>query len=122
MTTTLADLDGLVRSKNAGPFWLTIDIFIHDQVEYVRVVGSTLTDPVALAGVYNVDPGTVQVFILADLQAVKISFPRPIEQGSLHERDLHAGQQYVPLLRTRIPELIDSTDALTRGDHYLAGR
>ena len=27
---TLADLAKLVRSKNAGPFWLTIDIMFDD--------------------------------------------------------------------------------------------
>jgi hypothetical protein len=29
---------------------------------------------------------------------VKISFARPSPQGWVHERDLHAGQQYVRLL------------------------
>jgi hypothetical protein len=38
------------------------------------------------------------VFELADLCAIKISFPRPVVQGSLHDRDMHGGQQYVPLL------------------------
>jgi hypothetical protein len=38
------------------------------------------------------------VFELADLCAIKISFPRPVVQGSLRDRDMHGGQQYVPLL------------------------
>jgi hypothetical protein len=28
---------------------------------------------------------------------VKISFPRPTTQGGVEDRDMHAGQQHVPL-------------------------
>ena len=34
---TIADLAVLVRSKNAGPFWLTIDIMFDDADNYRRV-------------------------------------------------------------------------------------
>ncbi|WP_171055531.1 MULTISPECIES: DUF4387 family protein [unclassified Nonomuraea] len=27
---------------------------------------------------------------------MKISFPRPVPQGSLRDRDIHAGQHHVP--------------------------
>ena len=33
---TLGDLAKLVRSKNAGPFWLTIDIMFDDAEAYRR--------------------------------------------------------------------------------------
>jgi hypothetical protein len=31
------------------------------------------------------------------------SFPRPVVQGSLHDRDMHAGQHHVPLANTLVP-------------------
>jgi hypothetical protein len=34
---------------------------------------------------------------------VKISFPRPVTAGSFEDRDLHAGQQHVPLAGLRLP-------------------
>jgi hypothetical protein len=34
---------------------------------------------------------------------VKVSFPRPIVQGSLRDRDMHAGQHHVPLAKTVVP-------------------
>lgn len=43
-------------------------------------------------------PTQVKVFVLADLVAIKISVPRRVMQGSFQDRDMHAGQQYVPLL------------------------
>ena len=34
----LGDVVGKVRSKNAGPFWLTIDLFCEDAVTFQTVV------------------------------------------------------------------------------------
>jgi hypothetical protein len=97
--TTLAELATLVRSKNAGPFWVTIDIFLPDATTYERAAAtSELTDVDAIADRYDVSPDTVKVFRLPDLHAIKLSFPRRSAQGGAHDRDMHAGQQYVPLL------------------------
>jgi uncharacterized protein (DUF2267 family) len=40
---------------------------------------------------------------LPHLHVVKVSFPRPIVQGSLHDRDMHAGQNHVPLASVVLP-------------------
>jgi hypothetical protein len=98
MTTPLGELATQVRSKNAGPFWLTMDIFFADAAAWARASRSPLTDPLTIGHLYGVDPDHVKVFVLADLLAIKISVPRPVVQGSLQDRDMHAGQQYVPLL------------------------
>lgn len=98
MTAPLGDLATMVRSKNAGPFWLTIDMFFPDPRTYERVWGSLVTDERTIAEMFHVDAAQVKVFGLASLLAIKISFPRPVTQGSIHDRDMHAGQQYVPLL------------------------
>jgi hypothetical protein len=101
--TALGELATLVRSKNAGPFWVTIDIFLPDAVAYERAAAArALTDVEALASRYGVVPGAVKVFRLPDLRAIKISFPRPSAQGGAHDRDMHSGQQYVPLLDIEI--------------------
>jgi hypothetical protein len=98
MITPLGELATQVRSKNAGPFWLTMDIFFADDAALTRASRSPLTDPATIGRMYEVDPAQVKVFVLADLLAIKISVPRPVVQGSLQDRDMHAGQQYVPLL------------------------
>ncbi len=98
MTTTIGELASLVRSKNAGPFWLTIDIFLPDAAAYDRASTSPVTDDAVIADCYDVEPSSVRIFLLPDLHAIKISFPRPNLQGSRDDRDMHAGQQYVPLL------------------------
>jgi hypothetical protein len=102
--TALSQLATLVRSKNAGPFWMTIDIFLPDVATYERAAAtSALTDVESIATRYEVLPTTVKVFRLPNLHAIKISFPRPSAQGGAHDHDMHSGQQYVPLLDIDIP-------------------
>jgi hypothetical protein len=98
MTETLRQIADLVRSKNAGPFWLTIDVFLGNHDDYLRVAGSSLTDPKTIATRYHVDAESVRIFTLPALNIVKISLPRPVVQGALADRDMHGGQQYIALL------------------------
>lgn len=102
MTTTLGELATKVRSKNAGPFWLTIDAFFADDASFERACRSALTDPEKIGALYGTDPAKVRVFLLRELKAVKVSLPRPTAQGSVGDRDMHAGQQYVPLLNLTV--------------------
>ncbi len=103
MTTTLGELATQVRSKNAGPFWITIDAFFDTDSAYARAAGSPLTDPKVVGALFATDPAQVRVFRLPQLCAIKISLPRPIPQGSLGDRDMHAGQQYVLILDFPVP-------------------
>jgi hypothetical protein len=95
--TTIADLAHEVRSKNAGPFWVTMELFMRDADGY-RIAESLLNERV-IAELYRVEESTVQMFRIPSLNVVKISFPRPVSQGSLRDRDMHAGQHHVPLAR-----------------------
>lgn len=101
--TALGAVASQVRSKNAGPFWLTIDVFLPDAATYARVAAAPSTRADAIGRLFDVDPAAVRVFHLPDLHAVKISFPRPVGQGSPADRDIHSGQQFVPLLGIDIP-------------------
>lgn len=92
---TLGDLALEVRSKNAGPFWTTLEAFMPDDDTY-RIADRLITADL-IADLYRVAPETIQIFRIPVLRVVKISFPRRLGQGSLHDRDMHAGQQHVPL-------------------------
>jgi hypothetical protein len=92
-----------VRSKNAGPFWVTIDIFCGDTVTLGRVASAASLDAKAIAALYGVDAEQVERFREERLHVLKISFPRPVAQGSTLDRDSHAGQYFIPLLDAQIP-------------------
>ena len=102
-TRTLGELASQIRSKNAGPFWLTLDVFFASEPDYLLAVNSGGLSAETVAARYLVDPATVKYFELPAIRAVKISFPRPVTAGSFEDRDLHAGQQHVPLADLPLP-------------------
>lgn len=93
-----------LRSKNAGPFWLTVDAFCKN-VEDTRKIARTLMDSkMAVAEMFQVKPEEIRIFELPDIQVVKLSFPRRPPEGSRSEKDMHGGQQYVSLLDLKVAE------------------
>jgi uncharacterized protein DUF4387 len=97
MTDTFGDLALEVRSKNAGPFWVTMELFMRDAAGYALAADPEILDEGIVAALYGVRAEDVQIFRIPSLNVVKISFPRPVPQGSLRDRDIHAGQHHVPL-------------------------
>jgi hypothetical protein len=102
---TLGELALEVRSKNAGPFWMTLEAFMPDDETY-RIADALITAQL-ISDLYHVAPESLQIFRIPHLHVVKVSFPRPIVQGSLHDRDMHAGQHHVPLAGTVVPAVVD---------------
>jgi hypothetical protein len=95
---TVNDVCHLVRSKNAGPFWVTIDLFFDGPESFRRYADAKALGPETFARLYGTDPALVKRFPVESLNMVKISYPRSSSQGGMVERDLHCGQQYVRLL------------------------
>jgi hypothetical protein len=87
-----------VRSKVAGPFWVTIDLMFEDKDSYDRYSQSPALSAESISEVYGVDPESVRHYPVPNLNVLKISYPRPTPQGGVEERDLHSGQQYTYIL------------------------
>ena len=51
--TRLCDLAKILRSKNSGPFELTIDIFLPDEASYRRVLSSGMLTAEAVSRLYR---------------------------------------------------------------------
>ncbi|MEW2424092.1 DUF4387 domain-containing protein [Streptomyces nigra] len=101
--TTLGDLAHEVRSKNAGPFWVTMELFMRDEDGYRVAADETFLNEGTVARLYQLDEADVQLFRIPSLNVVKISFPRPVGQASLRDRDVHSGQHHVPLALLPVP-------------------
>lgn len=99
---SLKDVAKYVRSKNAGPFWITIDIFCDSDESYGRVTRAPALSSEAVGALYGVAASLVRIFRVDPLRVVKISFPRPVAQGSARDVDSHAGQVFVPLLDVEV--------------------
>src|SRR3977135_1403339 len=102
-TRTLGNIASVVRSKNAGPFWLTLDVFFRDDEDFEHVRRSNVLNAQNVGRLYLVDPALVKVFELPELRVVKISLPRHAVAGSFEDSDLHGGQQHVPLALLPVP-------------------
>jgi len=83
----LRDIAQKIRSKNAGPFWLTIDIFCGSPEAYNRVTKGLSTARVA--STIGVNEADIKRFEIESLHVVKLSAPRPQIQGSIEDRDMH---------------------------------
>jgi hypothetical protein len=96
----LSDVVVKVRSKNAGPFWVTVDVFCGDAATFARVASAL--DTAAVAALYGQPAQVVKRFDIADLAVVKFSVPRPVVQGSAADRDMHGAQWAHLLAETEI--------------------
>lgn len=83
----IGDIVEKVRSKNAGPFWVTIDIFCGTPEAYRRVSEGVSTERVA--GLFRTDAAEMKRFDIPTLNVVKFSLPRPQVQGTRFDRDMH---------------------------------
>jgi hypothetical protein len=102
--TQLGQIADKVRSKNAGPFWLTIDIFCGDTARFDHIVAHLSTD--AVARMFDVPSQTIKRFDLADLSVITVSMPRPVVQGTRLDRDMHGAAWAALLSELDMPALV----------------
>ena len=94
----LEDVCHQIRSKNAGPFWISVDLFFTDREAFDRYASAKELQPLHLAPLFGVRPDQVGCYPVPDLSVLKISYPRRDPQGGMVERDLHGGQQYIRIV------------------------
>lgn len=95
---TLRDLLVSVRSKNAGPFTVTFDLFFAGADDFHRVVDQQVVTSERVASLYGLAPHDVRVFPFPPAFAIKVSIPRLVPGGAPGDSDVAGGQQFVPLL------------------------
>jgi len=100
----LRDIVTMIRSKNAGPLFLTLDVMLPDRATYARVLASGALDPAAIGPLYGVDPGTIRTVGHDGTNTVKVTLRRWVTAGDPDDTDLYGAQQYVPLLDVEVPD------------------
>jgi hypothetical protein len=88
--STLGEKVSRIRSKNAGPFWITIDIFCGKKEVYKDVCVNL--DNSKIANLLRVKGQDLKRFDIEQLNVIKFSFPRKIPQGHILDRDMHGAQ------------------------------
>ncbi|MDO4543482.1 MAG: DUF4387 domain-containing protein [Clostridia bacterium] len=100
--TRLVDLATVVRSKNAGPLWLTLDIMFDGEKDYSLALNSEAINATKIAELYGVPAEKVSIIPYPIVNSIKITIPRKLVSGSLGETDVYGCQQYTPLFSVMI--------------------
>lgn len=100
----LKDIAKIIRSKNSGPFEITMDIIFKNSEDYQKFKTAGILTKELVCKMYHVTPEQVLCLEPYDAaNAFKITLPRPRAQGTIGETDMHAAQQHAPLLYIEFP-------------------
>ena len=100
----LYDLASVLRSKNAGPFELTLDVMFADEQSYALVKESGVLTHELVSELYGVARSDVYHIVFFDpALAVKITLKRRVDSGSIGDTDVYGAQQHAPLMEVSIP-------------------
>ena len=104
-TVHLRDVAKVIRSKNSGPFELTLDVMFPDEAIYRRFRDARIFTPGAIAALYGIPVERVlKVVHYEPAFAIKATIVRPLVSGAIGETDVYGAQQHAPLLDMEIPE------------------
>jgi len=99
----LRELARVIRSKNAGPFLLTLDVLFPTIEAFERVQGSGVINVATIARLYRVAPESINIIFYPPGLAFKIVMVRPIISGDIVDTDVYGAQQHTPLLDLLVP-------------------
>ncbi len=99
----LYDLARIIRSKNAGPFTLTVDLMFDNAADFQAVLNSPGFQPETIAELYRVPRESVRICPFERVLAIKVAMPRPLaSSGSPRDTDVYGSQQHFPLANVEI--------------------
>ena len=87
----------LIRSKNAGPFILTIDVVFAARSDLDDVVTSGVLDQAILSSIYGVAESNIKIHVYTAGLAIKIAMPRVVPSGDPEDGDIYGAQQHGPV-------------------------
>jgi hypothetical protein len=99
----LYDAATVLRSKNSGPFEITVDVLFSDPTIYHRIKDSGLINKEVVSKLYSIDSKSITHVVFFD-QALgfKVTFARKISSGTSLDRDVYGAQQHAPLMELEV--------------------
>lgn len=102
--TRLVELAKVLRSKNSGPFEITLDILFEDIMVYKRVECSGVISKKSIAALYQLQEEEItNIIFFKKALGIKITYSRKISSGTIGDRDVYGAQQHAPLMDILIP-------------------
>lgn len=101
--TQLYEYAKVLRSKNAGPFEITLDILFDDKEKYLFVKTQEVLTIEKIAQLYQIAETDIHHFVYFDQAlGIKITMAREVSSGSAGERDVYGAQQHAPLMNLEV--------------------
>ena len=95
----LGEIASIIRSKNAGPFIVTFDIFFDDEKTFKAVRAAGLINRASVCERYGVSDNELLGFDFYPFaRAIKFSLRRPVSAGGPSDSDVYGAQQHAPLI------------------------
>ena len=91
----LIEYTKILRSKNAGPLFITFDLIFNDN-ENMRYVAERLGKEM-ISKAYDVAVEKIDIIEYDVVNSIKITFPRKNVSGSLADTDIYGCQMHIPL-------------------------
>ena len=105
MGVPLSDIASVIRSKNAGPFLVTLDVIFDDALTYERLRDAQVISRKMIAELYRIKEDQIVGLFYNDAgRAIKITLNRRVPSGDFEDTDVYGAQQYLPLLNLEVPE------------------
>lgn len=99
MKVCLKDIANVIRSKNAGPFELTLDVLLKDQQMFEKLRKAEVINKKVIAALYRIpEEDVISIVYFPNAKAIKATIVRPLPSGALGERDVYGAQQHAPLV------------------------
>lgn len=99
MKVCLKDIANVIRSKNAGPFELTLDVLLKDQQMFESLRKAEVINKKMIAALYRIpEEDVISIVYFPNAKAIKATIVRPLPSGALGERDVYGAQQHAPLV------------------------
>ena len=95
MMKKLIDYTKILRSKNAGPLFITFDLIFNTKEDMEYIEKRLKKEDVAKA--YGVNTEKIDIIPYGVVNSIKITFPRQNISGSLADNDIYGCQMHVPL-------------------------
>jgi hypothetical protein len=102
--STIGELASVVRSKNAGALYYTLDVMFADEASYNKVIASKVLNETRISELYQLSANAVQVINYDVAYAIKITIPRDYPSGDPACNDVYGAQQHAPLLGIEVPD------------------
>ena len=95
----LKDIAQVIRSKNAGPYELTLDVLLKDQEMFDRIREAGIINKTMIAKLYRIpEEDVLSIVYFPNALAIKATIVRPLPSGAMGERDVYGAQQHGPLM------------------------